>query len=415
MSPAEIILLKNLVSSSPDMDSSAWDRVRAGIKDRAFFSSRVESVRFLDVCCSKIADLLGNVRNSDGALTSRAEVVSSIMRAAREAGISSGSASISDPGSEARANVIIDTNAGLAAGYARLEMDSTLGARIAFPCYELVRIEERNVPRDWRSKWIAKGGRLYQGRMVALKDDPIWTAISRFGCPYPPFDYNSGMGLDDVSHDEAVSLGVIKDDYEPPEKSPLESFNANLEADLNMDRTSASFSSLKDDFGDQIIERDGKAMWRSQFVRDTIEESYGENGRIIKLGKVSDAALSKVPDELKSILEGSKGERMGLTLTKELATHLKDHKHYKVDPRKTNIPIQPHDLDLVPTLWRDPDRVVQDEDHKDGLVFEMKTGDGGLLRLPIIRIGNSIRTGTLYKKRQTRGRAGVDNDGRTTS
>lgn len=235
MSPAEIILLKNLVSSSQDMDSSAWDKVRAGIKDRAFFSSRVESVRFLDVCRSKIADLIGNVRNSDGALTSRAEVVSSIMRAAREAGITSGSASISDPGSEARANVIIDTNAGLAAGYARLEMDSTLGARIAFPCYELVRVEERNVPRDWRSKWVSNGGRLYQGRMVALKDDPIWTAISRFGCPYPPFDFNSGMGVEDVSFDEAVQLGLIDDEYEPEKKSPLKAFNDGLEASLTLD------------------------------------------------------------------------------------------------------------------------------------------------------------------------------------
>ena len=38
--------------------------------------------------------------------------------------------------------------------------------------------------------------------MVALKEDPVWTRISRFGQPWPPFDFNSGMGVEDVSHDE---------------------------------------------------------------------------------------------------------------------------------------------------------------------------------------------------------------------
>jgi hypothetical protein len=37
------------------------------------------------------------------------------------------------------------------------------------------------------------GGQIFGGRMIALKSDPIWTAISAFGTPYPPFDYNSGM------------------------------------------------------------------------------------------------------------------------------------------------------------------------------------------------------------------------------
>ena len=68
----------------------------------------------------------------------------------------------------------------------------------------------------------------------------------------------------------------------------------------------------------------------------------------------------------------------------------------------------PEDLDLVPTLWRDPDRVVQDEKHEDGLVFELDTSDGGILRLPLLRIGNSLVNGTLYKKKQALGRADVE-------
>lgn len=392
MSPAEIILLKNLVSSSQDMDSSAWDKVRAGIKDRAFFSSRVESVRFLDVCRSKIADLIGNVRNSDGALTSRAEVVSSIMRAAREAGITSGSASISDPGSEARANVIIDTNAGLAAGYARLEMDSTLGARIAFPCYELVRVEERNVPRDWRSKWVSEGGRLYQGRMVALKDDPIWTAISRFGCPYPPFDYNSGMGLDDVSHEEAVSLGVIKEDYEPQEKSPLEAFNANLEADLKADQS--EFEKLQNDFGDQIRLENGKLRWRQEVFRDAFNAREPFD---IKLGCATPSVFERVPDsDLALVLRDTPLVVTQKWLNAKRRNGVDHRDHFKYLPDEPgDIPLTLSDVELLPSIWREPDRV--EKVGQTRIMLSMKASDGGTYKA-VVDCGKEIaELKTFYK------------------
>lgn len=52
------------------------------------------------------------------------------------------------------------------------------------------------------------GGKLYDGRMIALRNDPIWRGISRFGSPVPPFDFNSGMGLEEVNRFEAEALGV---------------------------------------------------------------------------------------------------------------------------------------------------------------------------------------------------------------
>jgi hypothetical protein len=48
--------------------------------------------------------------------------------------------------------------------------------------------------------------------MIARKNDPIWEKISRFGEPYPPFDYNSGMWTRDISRAEAMELGVIDRD-----------------------------------------------------------------------------------------------------------------------------------------------------------------------------------------------------------
>nr|HPK71589.1 hypothetical protein [Vicinamibacterales bacterium] len=171
MTPAEKLLQKRLVTAG--IDSAGWDAVQAGLKDRAFFSARVESVRYLDRARRRIADLLDAARDADGALASRARIVSDIMRIAREEGVATGSGGLSDPGSVKRAAVIADTNAGLARGYAAHVAGSTRGARLAYPAQELVRVEPREQERNWRARWTAAGGKLYSGRMVALKDDPV--------------------------------------------------------------------------------------------------------------------------------------------------------------------------------------------------------------------------------------------------
>ena len=45
--------------------------------------------------------------------------------------------------------------------------------------------------------------------MIALKGDPIWTHISAFHLPFPPFDIDSGMDVDGVPREEAEKLGLI--------------------------------------------------------------------------------------------------------------------------------------------------------------------------------------------------------------
>jgi len=70
--------------------------------------------------------------------------------------------------------------------------------------------------RAWQMRWAQNGGRLFAGRMIARKDDPIWTKISTFGVPYPSFDFNSGMGVRDISRREAIRLGVIAKEDETP-------------------------------------------------------------------------------------------------------------------------------------------------------------------------------------------------------
>lgn len=51
----------------------------------------------------------------------------------------------------------------------------------------------------WTDRWTSAGGRLFEGRMIALKDDPVWLRLSQIGLPHPPFEFGySGMRLRSV-------------------------------------------------------------------------------------------------------------------------------------------------------------------------------------------------------------------------
>ncbi len=146
--------------------------------------------------------------------------------------------SITDLRSERRTNLILQMNVQMAQGYGRFVQGQDQAILDHWPAQELYRQEPRKEHRDWPTTWRENGGagKMYgsnpdypgAGRMIALKDDPIWVAISRFGNPYPPFDYNSGMGLRDITRKEAVSLGLM--DPGTQIKPVRLSFNHNLKA-----------------------------------------------------------------------------------------------------------------------------------------------------------------------------------------
>jgi hypothetical protein len=134
-----------------------------------------------------------------------------------------------------RLDLVINTNVDLARGFGQWKQGQRPAILDVYPAQELVRIEDRKEPRDWPERWAAAGGTFYpgpsdypEGRMIALKDDPIWREISAFDLPYPPFDYNSGMDVEDIDRDEAESLGLIDPDetVEPEDRSFNEGFQA---------------------------------------------------------------------------------------------------------------------------------------------------------------------------------------------
>ncbi len=120
---------------------------------------------------------------------------------------------IEDLASDARTDLVVRMNTELAQGFGQHVQANNAVVLDAFPCQELFRLEDRQVARNWPARWRGAGGRFFDnGRMIARKDDPVWTLISRFGNPYPPFDYNSGMWVKPVPRAVAVRLGVITAD-----------------------------------------------------------------------------------------------------------------------------------------------------------------------------------------------------------
>lgn len=117
-----------------------------------------------------------------------------------------GGTMMDDISSERRLRLIYETQLGKLAG--KTAYANALAAADVAPFQELRRVEHRKEPRDWPSRWRDAGGSFYSGRMVAPLVDKIWTNISRFGLPYPPFDYNSGMGVRSLTAAEGAKLGV---------------------------------------------------------------------------------------------------------------------------------------------------------------------------------------------------------------
>lgn len=208
------------------MRTAEWETMPAGLRDAAFFSASVESTRWLQRAQDGITDIISKARatNERGETywkQDRSHLLADLRRfgediALQRPGGRDGKireADITDPLSIARLRLIIETQIELAYGKADwlTSMDPDILA--AFPAWELVRISGRRVPRDWPTRWKAAGGKFSDGgRMIALKSNPIWKALSRFGNPHPPFDFNSGMGVEDIDREEAEDLGLIGPD-----------------------------------------------------------------------------------------------------------------------------------------------------------------------------------------------------------
>lgn len=106
-------------------------------------------------------------------------------------------------------DMVIKTNTDIVCGYSRFVQGMDPEMLEAYPAGELVKARDGEEPYDWNIRWAESGGRTYNDRMIALKNDPVWLNLSDFGHPHPPFAFGSGMDVVDVSRVEAVELQLI--------------------------------------------------------------------------------------------------------------------------------------------------------------------------------------------------------------
>lgn len=136
---------------------------------------------------------------------------------------------LEDISSDGRINLVIDTNVKTGHGAGRfVQQNADPDVVDLWPALEFVRFEERDEPRNWKQRWTIAAQTagdpkamlgLASGRMVALKSSGIWQELGNgaggymdtLGNPYPPFAFRSGMGVEEVSREEAEALGILED------------------------------------------------------------------------------------------------------------------------------------------------------------------------------------------------------------
>jgi hypothetical protein len=192
------------------LTSAQLEEIQPAILERALFSSRVHSAEVLQELDDILSRYLSGEINSATAVTELRQVMrdNGLWAAPGDEG------TLKDFQSNERLNLIIRMNAGFANGYGDWLYNQQAPVLDEWPAQELFRALAVKVPRDWVTRWNdaahATGTKI--AGFVALRNTPIWTAISRFGVPYPPYDFNSGMRTRLVDRTRAMSLGLIDRD-----------------------------------------------------------------------------------------------------------------------------------------------------------------------------------------------------------
>jgi hypothetical protein len=396
MTAAEIILKKALVSAG--LNSRDWNGILAAFRNRAFFSSEVVKTNILAAFRAQVADYAA--RGVDIA-EARKEMRKSLERLGY-APKSGEEGTIKDLYSKSRLNAIIKMNTAQARGFIRRVKGMTPGAFAAFPAQEFTRTHWRKEMRkDWPQRWRKAGGKLFGGKMIALKTDPVWERLSVFGNPYPPFDWGSGMGVVDIGRDEAIKLGLItrekldetvstmEQERDAPRKT-ANTFNDGMQATINADEKTYHIIREKfgEDFGDLVRFDNGVLKWRPEVLGETLLQKKDFS---ITLGKPQAGMLEKLRSnpKMQEYAKAIEGKQLTVDQTwrdikrREGGTHLRHfiptEKQKRLHPEES--PLTPEEMEMLPVLWRDPDRVIKLGDDK--FLAELDAFDGSTYMMQI--------------------------------
>lgn len=324
------------------------------LTDRAFFSAKVDDIRTVASLQAKVQEALDlSSRDAGRAFMDKSNFIAQMRN---ELGALPGdSGDLQDITSAKRLGLIYDFQVEDAMEFGRHQIGQDPDLLDAFPAQELVRIEARLEEREWDKIWQDAGGTLFDGRMIARKDSPVWLKISDFGRPWPPFKFGSGMGVDDVARDEAEELGVLgPDDTVAP---TLADFNQGLQANLPASSPGV-LEGFKSIFGDQVDvitqgPQAGKVTWQG----DRIGKLYADAlaGTSSKWSLDLGEATADTVAQGKTAGVDLTGAR--LHLTADDIRHA-NKGHGEGETQGDQRPITARDFKLVPHVWRAPDSIT---------------------------------------------------------
>lgn len=175
------------------------------IRDRSLWSAQVSQMATLE----RIGDAVELLANGDADVAEQRLEISRLAE------------SLGEPLSDAKINLVLRTQLDTAYGYAQKIASFDPDIIDMFPAWRLVRWEGRIQERDWAERWeLAAEGTPEEGRnddeLIALKAHPIWERLGSaevfddaLDADYPPFAFNSGMGVEEIDREEAEAAGVI--------------------------------------------------------------------------------------------------------------------------------------------------------------------------------------------------------------
>lgn len=202
-----------LPTSLTNKEINALDRA---IKQRALWSAQVTNGEILDQVYGSINDLVAG----------KTDIATQRVMIAKMA------EQVEEPMSNARIDLVLKTQLALANGYGQRMRSIDPDLLDEYPAWRLIRRGSRLKERNWRERWDeAAADTPEEGRnddeLMALKTHPIWESLGStdifddaLDVDYPPFAFNSGMGVEEVNRDEAIAVGLI--DETTPMESPEE-------------------------------------------------------------------------------------------------------------------------------------------------------------------------------------------------
>jgi len=226
-------IVDKIIVPDDEWDQQDWIDEEENIETRAFFSSRVENARFLNRAKKHLEDRIQNtVEDTPKGKALKAGGRADFVRSMRDFMVKEGMANedefrdaegVTDIRSESRLKLIYDTNLRQAYGYGGWKQGQKPAILRRYPAQRFRRSFKVNEPRPLHEE--------NDGEVRLKSDESFWlemnsSEIGGFEVPFGPWGFNSGMGVEDVSREDAAALGLSVDGVKPV-KAEL---NENLQA-----------------------------------------------------------------------------------------------------------------------------------------------------------------------------------------